>query len=164
MIELLIWPLEDEMVFVISLFTSLLATCGLSLLLLLEQLWSSKPSDLATLYLVAAILCDVVLLTIRSGIPYPQIWRPVLARCSIHVALLILESYAKYPASMFLEARRSPEELNSVLSKVFFTWINPLLIQGYKNILLNEDLSPISRDMKPEMTRKAILKTWAQRG
>jgi hypothetical protein len=156
---------ELETSFVASLLASLLAALGLSLLLLLEQQRSLKSSDLATIYLVASILCDVVTLTMPSGVStHIGLSRPILFRCFTHLALLILECRSKRPVFNALKNPQSLEELSGVLSRVFFTWINPILLQGYRNILVDQDLPPLSRDMKPEFTRKAILRTWDQRG
>ena len=151
--------------FLASLFASTLAALGLSLLLLLEQQRSSKPSDLATLYLLASILCDAVYLTMPSETArQTNASRPVLLRCSIHVALLVLESCAKHPAFSLLSKDQSPGELHGVLSRALFTWINPILLRGYRNMLVDKDLPSLSRDVKPEFIRSAILQTWSQRG
>ena len=138
---------------------------GLSLLLFLEQQRSLKASDLAILYLVAAILCDAVVLTMPSEVlEHTDISRPVLVRCFMHFVLLVLECRTKRSAFSALNNHLSLEELHSVLSRALFTWINPILFQGYKNILVDQDLSSLSRDMKPEFTRDAILRAWSQRG
>ncbi len=157
--------MKYDPIFVVSLIASLVATLGLSLLLYVEQQRSLKPSNLATLYLVASILCDVVLLTMPSEIyNETEILLPVLARLFVHLTLLILECQTKRPAYSPLNGRQSPEELSGILSRIFFAWINPILLQGYRNILVSQDLPPLSRDMEPEVTRKAILQAWGQRG
>jgi hypothetical protein len=57
----------------------------------------------------------------------------------------------------------SPDEINNVLSRVFFTWINAILLQGYRRILVDYDLPPLARNMQPKRTREAMLRAWAQR-
>ena len=149
----------------LSLVASILAALGLSLLLLQEQQRSPRASDLATLYLLASILCDAVYLTMPlESARHTNISHPVIIRCCIHSTLLVLESRAKNLAFSVLSKDQSPEELHGVLSRVFFAWIIPILLQGYKNILVDEDLPSLSRDIKPEFTRKAILHAWSQRG
>jgi ATP-binding cassette subfamily C (CFTR/MRP) protein 1 len=163
--ELLTSSGEHEALFVLSLVASLVAALGLSPLLFLEQKRSLKPSDLATLYLVASILCDVVLLANPVGITdHTKTSRPVLARCLMHLTLLIFECHSKRSTSSVLGESQSPEELSGVLSRAFFTWINPILFQGYKNLLVDQDLPPLSQDLKPKVIRKAILQAWDQRG
>ncbi|KAH8596734.1 putative ABC transporter [Bisporella sp. PMI_857] len=153
-----------EITFVTSLLASLLAAPGLSLLLHLEQRRSLKPSDLATLYLVAMLICDTVLLTVQSGVAaHPEISRPVQIRCCIHFVILMLELRTKRLDFNIINKQQSPEELNGVLSRAFFTWIIPILLQGYRNVLIDQDLPFLSHDIKPELTRKKILQTWSQR-
>jgi hypothetical protein len=83
----------------------------------------------------------------------------------MHSALLVLECCAKgRPAFSGLNKQQSPEELYGVLGRVLFTWINPILLRGYRGILVNHDSPPLGQDMKPEFTRKAILQAWSQRG
>ncbi|TVY68841.1 ABC transporter FUM19 [Lachnellula suecica] len=88
---------------------------------------------------------------------------PILVRCFMHMILLVLENHGKRPALNVFNKSQSPEELSGILEKVFFIWINPILIQGYRNILVDQDLPPLNRDLTPEVTRKAILQTWSQR-
>jgi ATP-binding cassette subfamily C (CFTR/MRP) protein 1 len=152
--------------FWLSLFFSILAALGLGLLLLQEQQRSHRASDLAALYLLASVLCDVILLA-----SFFRISRNVhtsllaLLRCCIRLTLFILECCAKqHPVSGTFSTHQSPEENHSILSRIFFIWINPILLQGYTNILGNQDLPPLNSDMKPESTRKTILHTWSQRG
>ncbi|KFY68700.1 hypothetical protein V496_00844 [Pseudogymnoascus sp. VKM F-4515 (FW-2607)] len=165
LVELLTSSVDHDMSLVASLVGSLSAALGLSSLLFLEQRRSPRPSDLATLYLVASILCDIILLTVPSGnTTHTRAWRAVLVRCLMHVALLILESLGNRSAFRVFGKPQSPEELNGVLNRAFFAWINPILLQGYKNILVDQDLPPLSRDLKPKATRQSMLQAWNQRG
>ncbi|KFX93219.1 hypothetical protein O988_06925 [Pseudogymnoascus sp. VKM F-3808] len=164
LVELLTSSVDHDMSLVPSLVGSLSAALGLSSLLFLEQRRSPRPSDLATLYLVASILCDIILLTIPSGnTTHTKAWRAVLVRCLMHVALLTLESLGNRSAFSVFGKPQSPEELNGVLNRAFFAWINPILLQGYKNILVDQDLPPLSPDLKPKATRQSMLQAWNQR-
>ncbi|KAE8384470.1 P-loop containing nucleoside triphosphate hydrolase protein [Aspergillus alliaceus] len=156
---------QHKAIFLASLFASIPAALGLSVLLLQEQQRSQRPSDLARLYLLSSILCDAVHLATPSKIArHANTLRPVLLRCCMHSALLVLECCAKgRPAFSELNKQQSPEELCGVLSRVLFTWINPILLRGYRGILVNQDSPPLGQDMKPEFTRKAILQAWSQR-
>ncbi|TVY43016.1 ABC transporter [Lachnellula occidentalis] len=98
-----------------------------------------------------------------SGTPeHMKILRPMLIRCCMHAALLLFECCGKRSAFKSAD-KQSPEELSGVLSRALFTWINPILFQGYRNILIDQDLPPLSQDMMPEVTRKAILEIWSRR-
>ena len=151
--------------FLVSLFASILAALGLSLLLSLEHQRSHRASDIATLYLLGSILCDTIYLTMPSKITRnTNISRPFLLRCCGHVALLMLELCGKRPSFNAVKQHKSPEEIYGILGRVFLIWINPILVQGYKNILTDQDSPSLSQDMKPEVTRNAMIQTWSQRG
>ncbi|KAH8684429.1 putative ABC transporter [Tricladium varicosporioides] len=81
----------------------------------------------------------------------------------MHLILLILEFLVKPSALKFINEPQSPEELNGILGRVFFTWVNSILLQGYRRILVDQDLPPLSWDLKPEVTREKILQAWKQR-
>jgi ATP-binding cassette, subfamily C (CFTR/MRP), member 1 len=158
-------PLQHEIILVASLLASSVAALGLSLLLLLEQQRALKPSDLAVLYLVPSIVCDVLLLTMPSGIlTIFSASRLVLARCFIHLVLLVLECCNKRHSIGIYSNLQSPEELHSVFGRLLYIWINPILLQGYRNILVIQDLPFLTQDMGPEFTRNAIIDTWSRRG
>ena len=78
--------------------------------------------------------------------------------------LLILKCCLQSPAVNSLHKDQPPEEYYGILNRVFFTWVVPILVQGYRKILVNEDLPPLSQDMKPKRTREAIIETWSRRG
>ncbi|TGO85301.1 hypothetical protein BPOR_0410g00020 [Botrytis porri] len=154
---------KHEVVFVVSLLASSSAAFGLSLLLVLENKRSLKPSDLAVLYLVSSIVCDVLLTMPQKIRALSRASQPVLARCVIHSTLLVLESCDKRPSLSNSSNLQSPEESHGVLSRVLYTWINPILFHGYTNILIDQDLPPLSQDMKAEFTRKAMVQAWSRR-
>jgi ATP-binding cassette subfamily C (CFTR/MRP) protein 1 len=156
---------QQKLNFLASLFASQLAALGLGLLLLLEQQRSLKPSDLASLYLIASILCDAVYMSMPlENARQTSTSHPVFFRCFIHLALLVLESRTKHPAFGTVGKDQSPEELYGVLSRILFMWINPILLRGYKNVLVDKDLPSLSRDIKPEFTINAMLQIWSRRG
>ncbi|KAI1271579.1 putative ABC transporter [Xylaria sp. FL0933] len=147
----------------ISLLVSGLVTVGLSLRLFHERL-SQKPSIRAIVCLCVCLLCDSIYLALPTS---TAIWAntsyPVLLRCCVHSVFLMLEFSARVFASDSASKCQSPEELHGVLGKVLFTWINPILLQGYRNTLVDQELPQLSPDIKPEATRKAILQAWSQR-
>ncbi|KAI0129811.1 putative ABC transporter [Xylariales sp. AK1849] len=155
---------QEDNDFLISLIASTLAALGLSVLLLLQQQRSHRASDLASLYLLASILCDGVQLAISDQTArHASIYRPILLRSCIHSALLLLEWGATRPIVNDLGSEQSPEEKHGLLSRALFLWINPILFRGYMTSLLDKDLPVLSQDMKPVYTRKLILQTWAER-
>ncbi|KAI0430891.1 putative ABC transporter [Xylaria sp. FL1042] len=148
----------------VSLLVSGLTILGLSLRLFHDEQYSHKSSHHVVLYLCVSILCDAIYLTLPvRAATCTNTSYPVLLRCCIHLVFLILECSAKISANSSVGKRQSPEELHGVLGRVLFTWINSILLQGYRNTLVDQDLPPLSQDMKPEVTRKAILHAWTQR-
>jgi ATP-binding cassette subfamily C (CFTR/MRP) protein 1 len=148
-----------------SLFASSIASLGLGLLLFLEQRRPHRISDLATQYLLVSVLCDVVYLTIPSDIAgHATLSRPVLLRCYMQSTLLILEYGTQCPALEVFSRHQSPQELHGLFSRLLFLWINPILLQGCKDIFTQADMPPLNQDMMPESTRKAMVEIWSQRG
>ncbi|KAJ8131478.1 hypothetical protein O1611_g2147 [Lasiodiplodia mahajangana] len=149
--------------FLLSLFASSLAILGLRLLLSQGQR-SHGASDLATLYLLTCILCDIVYLTLLYKVPTPaNTSRSVLLRCCVYLVLFGFEHRARTASLRAFSGHQSPEETHGILDRVLFTWINPLILRGYKNVLVSDELPPLSQDLKPELTRRAILQAWSRR-
>ncbi|KAK4233232.1 P-loop containing nucleoside triphosphate hydrolase protein [Achaetomium macrosporum] len=118
---------------------------------------ASKPSDLATLYLLASVICDLVALTVPFVVD-----RPPAARCLLHALLLALECLVPRDNPPGIP-RRAPEDESGILSKLFFGWINPVLLRGYRSLLLSYELPPLSRDLSAKRSRQAMLDSWSRR-
>jgi hypothetical protein len=90
----------------------------------------------------------------------------VLARCVGYSLLLVLEHFRPRAVLRDPDAdlEFSPEEKSSLLSRAFFCWINPFLNKGYNNVILDEELPPLRKGLKPELTRATMLQAWEQRG
>ncbi|KAK1831127.1 ABC transporter, partial [Podospora conica] len=143
------------------------AAIALTVLLILEHTRSPRPSDLACLYLVSSILCDAVAITVPHGMsPLPgRNNRDVRARFKWYLLLLVLEHIG--PRGVAEDSGSSsdlsPEEKSTLLQRAFFSWINPFLYKGYRNLILDEELPPLGRSLKPELTRARMLRAWEQR-
>lgn len=158
-------PVRHEIGFVTSFLLASVTSLGLSLLLVIEQQRSSKPSNLAVLYLLASTICDVLLLTMPSGISeISRASRAIFTRCLLHFSLFLLECCRQRPFLYNPMSAPSPADSCSVLGRLLYTWINPILLRGYRNLLLEKDIPPLDQDMKPKSTRNAIIQTWSQRG
>lgn len=152
-------------IFLLFLFASAFAAWGLNWLLFQKDPKPHISSDLATPYLSASIFCDVIYLALTFKAATPtKTSKLVLLRCCIYVVLLALERRTRIASFGVPNSHQSPEDIYGVLDRVLFTWINPLILRGYKSLFVSEELPPLSQDLKPELTRRAILQTWAQRG
>ena len=89
----------------------------------------------------------------------------VLARCVGYSLLLVLEHFRPRAVLRDPDAdlELSPEERSSLLSRAFFSWINPILKKGYNNLILDEELPPLRKGLKPELTRATMLRAWEKR-
>ena len=153
--------------FALSAVVSAIAALGLAVLLYLGQRRLSGPSDAVITYLVTIVACDVVVLTAPSAAPVPtEVGRLVSVRLLGHSLLLALELLNPRTPSVIADvsARQSPEEKSDLISRAFFGWINPILVQGYKNILINRDLPHLSQDVQPATARGEMLRSWNGRG
>ncbi|KAI1318298.1 putative ABC transporter [Xylariaceae sp. FL0255] len=147
----------------LSLIVSILASLAMGLAFLLGK-QSRQLSDLSTVYLLVAILCDVVYLLMPSNTPaQATIQYPFLIRCCIHLMILGLEFFVGSPALTYLNRDESPEDRHGILSRTLFFWIFPIIIEGYRNNLLHRDLPPLSHSTKPSRMREAMLEAWSRR-
>jgi ATP-binding cassette subfamily C (CFTR/MRP) protein 1 len=152
-----------DRIYVASLVISIPVVLLLSLIFVLEPQYSVFYLDLATIYLVFSTLCDVVLVTMPSGISIddPRS-EPIIARSISQSVVLVLGCCASLQKPS-ISKPLSPEEKFDILSRIFFFWINPILLQGYKQILTDTDLPPLSQDLKSKATRRAVLQAWDRR-
>jgi hypothetical protein len=84
----------------------------------------------------------------------------------LHSALLALECFIPRANNSpgIPRTGQAPEDESGILSKLFFAWINPILLRGYRSLLLSYDLPPLSHDMGAKLSREAMLKSWSRRG
>ena len=140
----------------------------LNLLFYLEQRISlATSSDLTTVYLIGSIVSDMVILTIPHT--EPTAWDvsllPVLTRCVAHTLLLILECCnGGISPTEAATNHISTEEVKGILSRTFFLWINPILVQGYRHVLTKDRIPYLGQDLKPRHIRRSMSEAWYQRG
>ncbi|KAK3903084.1 ABC transporter type 1, transmembrane domain-containing protein [Staphylotrichum tortipilum] len=134
---------------------SLAAAPGLVLLLHREQ----RHSDLAAVYLLAAVLCDLVALTVPSA---SRVDRPPPGRCFLHGLLLGLEVRPRLCSGRH-GVRLALEDESGVLGRLFFAWINPVLVRGYRGLLHGDELPGLGRGMGAKRAREGMLEAWEGR-
>jgi hypothetical protein len=93
---------------------------------------------------------------------YLQIF--VSIECCLTASLLFLECREKQGLLSENYPKLAPEEAGSILNRVFFWWINSILLQGNGKVLKGEDLPSIDRKLLSEPLRRAILQQWNRRG
>jgi hypothetical protein len=156
---------QHEASYLLSLFTSTLAALGLSLLLFLERSRSYQLSHLAAPYLLVSVLCDAFYLTMPSDVSdHATLSRPVVVRFWMQLSLFILDYGTPRPVLSNGGRDAAPQERNGLLSRLLFLWINPILLQGYRNGFRQQDMPPLNGEMLPESTRQAMVRSWSERG
>ncbi|KAI1297079.1 putative ABC transporter [Xylaria venustula] len=145
---------QHDFVFILSWCASSVAVLGLTILLPLEHWRSSRSSDVGTVYLLSAI-------SLNSE--YADSSRAFLVQCIGYLALLIVNFWGGISASLDADNSNSPDETQGVVNRTLFTWINPILLNGYGNLLRNEDMPALDTYAKPGVTRSKLITAWDKR-
>lgn len=145
----------------------MIADIGLGFLLVVHQRRSRRSSDLVVLYLLASVACDAVYLAMPSVKPQStQYLRAVMFRCFSHTLLSVIECCGhRQNAYAFGQLQsQSAEDERNILDRTFFTWINPILIRGYKKLLDFDQIPPLCNHMRADSTRRRMIEACSQRG
>ncbi|KAI1090683.1 ABC transporter [Rostrohypoxylon terebratum] len=124
---------------------------------------SVRPSDTIILYLVACLVRDGF--ELPSNIQWQSDWLmhdPILAQIVLEASLLATENLPKDHIRQSLGEDVSSEEKCGILGRTFFWWINPILFEGYHNVLSGHDLPSINTQLLSKPTRIAVLNAWKQ--
>ncbi|OAQ88974.1 ABC multidrug transporter [Purpureocillium lilacinum] len=141
---------------------------GLTWLSVSEHKLSIRPSDMATLYLLASSCYNSldVLFAASTAVSWSFsgiTWLPV-SELAARLALLVLESLQK-TGSMGHDgvSGMAPEETVGLLNATFFWWINRIILKGSHRMLRLDDIPPLDAALKPETLRAAVLRAWDRR-
>ncbi|KAI1209043.1 ABC transporter [Annulohypoxylon truncatum] len=156
--------LNETNLHVASRALELAAALVLCILSWLKHRRSVRPSDTIILYLVACLIRDCFELpsTIRGQSDW-LMQDPILAQLVLETSLLATENLQKDLIRKSLNDDISSEEKSSILGRTFFWWINPILYEGYHNVLLSYDLPSIDTKLLSKPTRIAALHAWERR-
>lgn len=159
-------PASHSNIDILSAATSFIACIGLCPLLLLEHDRSIRPSDVAVIYLLVTLACDVAELgtTVYEGSAWGHIALPAIANICVKLMLLVAESRGKETILRGARGQWAPEQLAGILSRTFFWWINSILVQGLRRILTEDSLPPVDRELSSKLLRQRALLAWDQRG
>ncbi|KAG4437815.1 hypothetical protein IFR05_006702 [Cadophora sp. M221] len=86
-----------------------------------------------------------------------------IARVCVELAFLVTECRSKRPFLKSQYQHLSPEETSSVLSRTFFSWINPVLVKGNGKVLNHANLPAVDGKLSSEALRRNIFLAWDQR-
>ncbi|KAG5785091.1 hypothetical protein H9Q73_001249 [Fusarium xylarioides] len=138
---------------------SFVATALLCPLLYLEHMRSIRPADLAVVFLLLSLGCDMIV-AIQEGL---EEWLILAIKITLKLLLVATESRSKQRILKSPYSSQAPEELAGILSRIFIWWINPILALGNRKILSVDDLPPIGHLLTSEKLRRDSLKAWDQR-
>ncbi|KAF5563755.1 ABC transporter [Fusarium phyllophilum] len=128
-------------------------------LLYLEHMRSIRPADLAVLFLLLSLGCDIAV-SMQEG---AKEWSIPATKITLKLLLVATESRSKQRILKSPYSSQAPEELAGILGRIFFWWINPILALGNRKILSGDDLPPIDHLLTSEKLRRNGLKAWDQR-
>ncbi|KAI1805949.1 P-loop containing nucleoside triphosphate hydrolase protein [Daldinia bambusicola] len=140
------------------------AVLMLCVLSFLEHQRSMRPSSVITLYLIACITRDFLEISdMLQGQGSRFMQDPILAQITLEAALLVAENLEKEQTKEYSGQYVSPEEKSGLLGRIFFWWINPVLVEGYHNVLLNSNLPAVDSELLSRPIRAAAIHAWEKR-
>ncbi|KAI1466683.1 P-loop containing nucleoside triphosphate hydrolase protein [Daldinia caldariorum] len=155
---------SDSNYFCASQGLQIVAVLMLCVLSFLEHRRSIQPSSIITLYLIACIIRDALEISrMLQGEHNRFIQDPILAQITLEAALLATENLGKEETKESSGQYVSPEEKSGLLGRIFFWWINPVLVEGYHNVLLNSALPAVDSKLLSRTIRTAATHAWEQR-
>ncbi|KAF3061093.1 Multidrug resistance-associated protein 1 [Daldinia childiae] len=140
------------------------AAIALCVLSLIEHRRSIQPSSIITLYLTVCIIRDV--LEVSRKYQGQRSWLmqdPILAQITLEATLLATENLQKELTKEHSGQYLSPEERSGVFGRIFFWWINPVLVEGYHNVLQNSTLPSVDTKLLSKPIRTVAIRAWEQR-
>ncbi|KZL84742.1 atp-binding cassette [Colletotrichum incanum] len=143
---------------------SLVACIGLCPLLFFEHARSTRPSDLAIVYLLVSLACDSAeLRTLAYHNAAQSAFVAAAASLCVKLVLLAVESRSKEDILRGPHDQWPPEQLAGILDRVFFWWINPILARGNRFVLTGDNLPLLDNNLLSGFRRHRALQAWDQR-
>lgn len=143
---------------------SFLASVGLLCLSSFEHSRSVRPSILINVYMLASLLLDLPqarTLWMRAGPrAIPTIFTVGLAAKTL---ALVLEARNKRRSLFPPYNVYAPEALVSLYDRTALFWINPLFLQGYRNVISEENLYKIDSGLGSETVEADFQQAWSRR-
>jgi ATP-binding cassette subfamily C (CFTR/MRP) protein 1 len=165
--DLTIFSLGSSIIFDSQLFSraiscfGALALCGLSYV---EHRRAARPSNLLVLYVLSCLLGHAIELFMLLPSSNSQSLSFLFATIILELAVLAIESHTKEAILLPRSQQLAPEELEGILGRTFFWWINPILLKGYRSILTDADLPHMEEELSSLTLRRKVQWSWDQRG
>ncbi|KAI2671649.1 hypothetical protein CBS147355_8641 [Penicillium roqueforti] len=155
--------LSDDFNSQAPLFASTFATFELFILSFFEHRRTVRPSSPVTLYVALCSVKDLIALTIPSGDLRTAGLMLLSIRLVLEFSLLVVELRNKLAILKPRYKHLAPEELTGIVGRALFWWINPILKEGYHELLTQDDLPKVDRALSSRILRKRLVRAWTQR-
>jgi len=125
-----------------------------------EHCRTVRPSAIIQLFLFSTILLDLPRVRtawlLDANYTAASIFTVTF---SLRILLLALESRLKWK---YTESPDNvpPEERQGIFGRIFFWWLMPMFLEGYKRDLTMEDLFAIDDDLKGDRLLRRLTKSW----
>lgn len=144
-----------------ALVLSLISSLGIFILSWLEHSRSVSPPDLLCVYLLFSTMFDIVQTrTLWLRYSHTSIAVVFTIMLSIKFILLIAELQEKQKFLVPPFSSYPPEILGSIVNRVLFWWLNPLLIRGARSILNPQNLFSIDPNLSTEFLEEQFSANW----
>lgn len=142
-------------------FLTVVISLFLAYLSHLEHLRSIRPSTVINVFLVFALLFDLVRLRTLYFMPITQTV-PVLFAISWVIKAMILGLEATEKRYLLKKGyENSPiESTSGVLNRAIFWWLNELLWRGSKDTLTVDSLPILDNDIRAASNPQSLLERW----
>jgi ATP-binding cassette subfamily C (CFTR/MRP) protein 1 len=140
---------------------SFLVACVLCFLSYYEHARSIRPSALIEVYLLFSLLFDISQ-DRTLWISYPGTLDAGLLTASVGIKfiVLILEAREKRSYLSKADVHRGPEETSGIFGRSLFWWLNHLILQGFRKLLLMSDLYPLDDTMSSQSLYNRFSRVW----
>lgn len=140
------------------------AAAGACLLSFIEHRRAVQPSTLLTIYILALLAGQLIFMTaprtISKGVRQYEL---SLGCAAVEVLFLIVENVDKKSILRKRYQQCAPEETIGILGRTFFWWINPILRDGNRSILVADDLPSLDKKLSSSGLRNGIIHAWRER-
>ncbi|KAG6092442.1 hypothetical protein E4U30_005419 [Claviceps sp. LM220 group G6] len=127
----------------------------------LEHVRSVRPSTILCLYLGISSLLDLASSRTSFFIPGYDVVAPIhLSSYFVKLVILGTEVIEKRKLLMWHCKNVSPEAVASFYNRVFFVWLNSLLLKGYRTSLTVDTLTTLDQDILGASRPDGLLDRW----
>lgn len=140
---------------------SFLASLVFCALTYAEHARSLRPSAILNAYLLISLLLDgAILRTFWMSDLSSSVRAVFTASFALKACLLVLEAKEKAGFVLMSGRQRNPELTSGLYSRGLLSWLNPLLLDGFRRLLKPADLYALDKSMKAAALNDNFWITW----